>query len=83
MPKKTSGANGQDKADRFTRVATKRVSRALDGIHRIGNLSNTNVYGYQPEQIDKMFNAMRAELDAAQDRFIARSGGTQFGFSFD
>jgi hypothetical protein len=82
MSNTNSNANGKDKAGRFMRVAEKRVSMTLDNIRRVGNLSNTSTYAFEPNQVEQMFSAMRGELDAAEQRFYASKKMAQQTFSF-
>lgn len=57
------------KALKFRALAEKRVSTVIKTARRIGNLSRRQTYDYTPEQIEKMFTAMRVELDEAQAKF--------------
>jgi hypothetical protein len=57
------------KAAKFRTLAAKRVNKAMRSIQRIGNLSRRSSYDYTADEIDKMFRAMRDELDAAEKRF--------------
>ncbi|MCW8305716.1 hypothetical protein AruPA_01590 [Acidiphilium sp. PA] len=59
----------RDKSDAFKRLAENRTNEALDAIRKIGNLSNRNNYSFSPEQITRIFTAIRAALDAAERRF--------------
>lgn len=71
-----------EKADaRFTRVATKRVNRALDTIRRLGKMSNMVAYRFDPANVEKMFAALRSEVDLAEARYL-HNGGGQKSFSF-
>jgi hypothetical protein len=45
------------------------VSTVIRTIRRIGTLSRRASYDYTPDQIAKMFDVMRAELDAAERKF--------------
>jgi hypothetical protein len=57
------------KALKFRSLAEKRVTLAMKTIRRIGKLSRRGSYDYEPEQIDKMFAALRSEIDAAEVQF--------------
>jgi hypothetical protein len=59
----------RDKSDAFKRLAENRTNEALDAIRKIGNLSNRNNYSFSPEQITRIFTAIRAALDTAERRF--------------
>ena len=54
---------------KFRALAEHRVSSVIRTIRRIGTLSRRASYDYTPEQIAKMFVVMRAELDAAEQKF--------------
>jgi hypothetical protein len=71
------------KALKFRALAEKRASIVIKTVRRIGNLSRRQTYDWQPHQVEKMFNAMRAELDAAQAKFTPREDGQQAIFRLD
>ncbi|MHA1812224.1 MAG: hypothetical protein ACTSYX_02195 [Candidatus Thorarchaeota archaeon] len=70
----------KDKADRFRRVAEKRVNRAIKAIHLVGQCSNKRVYSYTEDQVRDMFNAIENELRLAKQLYASRS--IQKGFRF-
>lgn len=78
MQDATQAMNG--KAVKFRTIAEKRVSMILKRIRMIGRLSRRSSYNYTPEQVAKMFAAMRDELDAAEQKFVPSN---QTAFSFD
>jgi hypothetical protein len=59
------------KALKFRSLAEKRVSLAMKSIRRIGKLSRRGSYEYEPEQIGKIFTALRTEIDAAESQFVS------------
>jgi hypothetical protein len=59
------------KALKFRSLAEKRVTLAMKTIRRIGKLSRRGSYEYEPEQIDKMFAALRSEIAAAELQFTS------------
>jgi hypothetical protein len=67
------------KAVKFRTLAEKRVSKTLYGIRRIGNLSG-HAYEYRPEHVAQIFQALRAEVDAAENRFVQMSTPAQRSF---
>jgi len=78
----TEIANG--KATKFRELAEKRVSKILNGIRHVGNLSSRSTYDYRPDQVAKMFKAIRDELTNAEDRFSkAPKKGEQRSFSLE
>ena len=57
------------KAERFQRLAEKRVSRAIRDLRLIANLSNKNNYEYTTDQVEKIVSALRRELRGLHRRF--------------
>ena len=58
--------NGRSK---FVRLAEKRVNTAIKTIRLVGNLSNTNNYTYNDEDVITIFKTLERELRSAQQRF--------------
>lgn len=58
-------------ADRskFVELAGKRVTKALNHIRLIGNLSNRSNYDYTDEDVAKIFRALTDEVSACRKRF--------------
>jgi len=70
----------ETKAERFVRVVTPRVNKAVKAIKQIGFCSAAS-YEYTPEQLKQITKA----LDTAQDEMLARFAGKSwdegvFGF---
>ena len=65
------------KAVKFRTLAENRVSRVIKTARQIGNLSRRVSYDYTLDQVDRMFQAMRDELDAAEKKFMPRDGKQQ------
>ena len=59
----------ENKDERFKRLAEKRTRRILHEIRVLSNLSNKGLYEYNPEQLRKIFSALRSSLDKAEARF--------------
>lgn len=66
--KKREPVEYKDKADRFQKLAKKRVSKALKDIRLIGNLSGSG-YEYTPEQVEKIRSSLYEAIDTAMSRF--------------
>jgi hypothetical protein len=60
----------EEKRANFVRLATARTNACLDRIRTIGNLASGQ-YDKTPEDVDKMFGAIRAALDAQEAKFSA------------
>lgn len=59
------------KALKFKSLAEKRVTLAMKTIRRIGKLSRRGSYDYEPEQVARIFAAVRSEIDAAEKQFAS------------
>jgi len=59
----------RDKQQKFIEITEKRVTRLLNDIRLIGNLSNRNNYEYTPEDVTKIFLAIESELKTSRKRF--------------
>jgi len=62
---------GESKADKFKRLATKRVNRANKYIDLIGNLS-TSQYEYTEEQVDQIIHDLSDHVNGVRERFSKR-----------
>lgn len=70
----------RDKQQKFVEIAEKRVNRVLEGVRLVGNLSNRNNYGYEAEDVSKIFGAIEAELKTAKKRFEVALASAERGF---
>jgi hypothetical protein len=59
----------RDKQQKFIEITEKRVTRLLNDIRLIGNLSNRNNYEYTPEDVTKIYSAIESELKTSRKRF--------------
>ena len=59
---------GESKADKFKRIGTGRVNKALVAISRLEALSGSS-YEYTEEQVEAMFGALYKALDDAKSKF--------------
>ena len=66
------------KRDKFKELAEKRVNNALKNIQLIGNLSNTNNYDYNEEEVAKIFKSLKEELQIAEARFRISNKKSKF-----
>jgi len=71
---------GETKAERFTRVVTPRVNKAVKAIQVIGYCSSTT-YEYTPEQVSQICNALNVAIDSIINRFSAKKQ-SQNDFNF-
>lgn len=59
----------ENKSERFRRLAEKRTRRVLEDMRILSNLSNKGLYDYSPEQLRKVFGAIKEALTKAEVRF--------------
>lgn len=60
------------KRSNFIRLAEARVTKALKAIKVVGNLSNKTNYEYTDQDIQKIINALQAEITTLKSRFKNR-----------
>jgi len=58
-----------EKRDNFIRLAEGRVTRAIDSIRVIGNLSNRSNYEYTADDSKKIIDALQSEINALKLQF--------------
>jgi hypothetical protein len=61
-----------EKRDNFIRLAEGRVTRAIDSIRVIGNLSNRSNYEYTTEDTKRIIDALQSEINALKVQFKPR-----------
>lgn len=69
------------KSDRFKRLAEARVNKALACLRSIGKLSNRGHYEYGEEEVRKIFQTLKRELDDSKSEFdkaLARESKNNF-----
>jgi len=59
----------RDKRSKFVQLANQRVTKALDQIRLIGNLSNRAAYEFTDEDTKKIVKALQRAVDATRVRF--------------
>ena len=57
------------KREKFVRLATGRVNKAIKEIQLIGNLSNRTYYEYSNADIEKIFGELREQLRISREKF--------------
>ncbi len=63
----------ESKRDKFVRLAEARTNKVIDMISLLGNCSNSNVYDYTQQDVDKIFNAIEFELRETKKKFNRNS----------
>lgn len=61
-----------EKRDNFIRLAEGRVTRAIDSIRVIGNLSNRSNYEYTTEDTKRIIDALQSEINALKVQFTPK-----------
>jgi len=68
--------------DRFIALAESRVTRAINDIRLIGNLSNRSNYSYTEQEAEKIIRALEEALREIKALFKRKNGGkTDFRLS--
>ena len=73
----------RDKRAKFVQLANQRVTKALDQIRLVGNLSNRAAYDFDEEDTKKIVKALQRAVDAAKARFSETGSTSEQGFSLD
>ena len=56
--------------EKFIELTEKRVTKTLDSIRLIGNLSDKRYYEYDEKDVNQIFMALSKELSASKNRFL-------------
>jgi hypothetical protein len=63
----------ETKAQKFERIAERRVNQSLRNLRLLGNLSDRRNYAYTDEQVAMVLNAIDEGFRALKGRFKAES----------
>ncbi len=72
----------ESKAQRFERIAERRVNTVVKVLRLIGNLANRGNYEYSESHVQQIFNALDQELRSAKSRFRNDDDGSSKQFKF-
>ena len=64
----------ETRPERFKRLAEARVNKLIAMIRLLGNLSNSLIYEYRPDQVAQIFSVLQSELNRARNRFYQNRG---------
>lgn len=67
--------NDESKSDRFTRVVTPRVVKAVKAIEVIGFCAGST-YEYTPEQVKQIIEVLTASVGGLNAKFAGKAGGS-------
>lgn len=59
----------ETKREKFVRLAEARTNKIIDMLHLLGNCSNTSVYDYTQQDVEKIFSAIEQEMREAKKKF--------------
>lgn len=76
-------AGEETKRERFVRLAEARTNKIIDMIQLLGNCSNTSVYDYTQQDVEKIFSAIEAELRDAKKKFTKSDSRKSSRFSLE
>ena len=77
------GKGQETKRDKFVRLAEARTNKIIDMIQLLGNCSNSGVYDYTQQDVDKIFTAIENELREAKKKFskVDSKKGSRFSLN--
>ncbi len=65
-----SMSKGQEtKREKFVRLAEARTNKIIDMLQLLGNCSNSSVYDYTQQDVDKIFAAIETAVREAKKKF--------------
>jgi hypothetical protein len=75
-------AASESKAQKFERIAERRVNETLRALRLLGNLADRRNYDYSDDQASLVLSAVDQEVRALRSKFKAEAaaGGQRFSF---
>lgn len=73
----------ETKREKFVRLAEARTNKIIDMLQLLGNCSNSNAYDYTQQDVDKIFNAIDAEVKEAKKKFSKLESKKSTRFTLD
>ena len=61
--------SSESKSERFNRVAEKRVENVLKSLRSLSQCSNKRMYGWNDEQLNKIWDAINSELQSCKESY--------------
>lgn len=71
----------ESKREKFVRLAEARTNKIIDTLQLLGNCSNTSVYEYTSDDVDKIFQAIELEVREARKKFTKTEDNKNTKFS--
>ena len=72
----------ESKADRFVRIAEKRVTKVTDAIEHLHSLANKDNYEYTEKQVKEILAAIYLESEILENLFGGGKKHANGGFKF-
>lgn len=76
-------SNVETKREKFVRIAEARTNKIISMIQLLGNCSNQSQYEYTQRDVNKIFNAIQAELDDTKKRYSMQDSQKGNKFKLD
>lgn len=73
----------ESKRDKFVRIAEARTNKIINMIQLLGNCSNQSLYDYSQKDVNKIFDAIQAEVDEAKKRYSKQDSQKGSKFTLD
>lgn len=73
----------RDKRSKFVQLANQRVTKAVDQIRLVGNLSNRAAYDFTDEDVRKITKALQRAVDTMKARFADTGSAAEQAFSLE
>ena len=73
----------ETKREKFVRLAEARTNKIIDMLQLLGNCSNTSVYDYTQQDVEKIFVAIENELKEAKKKFSKVESKKSSRFTLD
>jgi len=73
----------RDKRAKFVQLANQRVTKALEQIRLVGNLSNRAAYEFNDEDTKKIVKALQKAVDTTKARFSETGASSDNAFSLE
>ena len=79
---KMNSDSAKNKAERFERLAERRVTEVVRKMRLVANLSNRRNYTYTEEHVKQILDALEAEMRLVKAKFRQETSVQSQGFSF-
>jgi hypothetical protein len=63
----------ETKAEKFQRLANLRTNLIIDGLRKLGSLSNNNRYDYSEDEVQRIVSTIEEAVADAKSRFLGQT----------